>query len=502
MPDIRHEESRRGVMGQVSGATEVPETQASIAVGGERLWEVFAANEVGVDFGGTVSIDVPASTDMTDLDQSWIEIKGYYHMNEDANKGDVTIEGPSAVGVPPFLAALALNDLTVDFNGTPVLTSQGNSQPWAMIANIITNGTRRDRESNDVTCGYDLDAPFTGSKFEYAQGVRVVLPDPPVAGPLDVNAAGVYNPGGTRRQRYYLVIPKGGLNSLRQFTLMYRLADAGLSSPNWVPPNVSMRIRARRTGWQAMVQGEKTAIALAFPGPGGTQVKQGGFTTSSIQMYVARKQLTASAKESMAAAWLERPMKMTYTRVRTSTQYYAAATANPTIINALGGVLPRSVMILAMPAALINGTGDGDVPPCVLGAPVDATWSNVTLSAGGGRTFPLRPLSITGGYQPSNPPGGPDTTSTYCLGELYSMYRATLKHGDPFLSASDFTNIAPLCLQIGAQTTAWDVLEDATLQFQGTLTGVPFTSQYALMMISFTDALIEIESNGTVKTDW
>ena len=80
------------------------------------------------------------------------------------------------------------------------------------------------------------------------------------------------------------------------------------------------------------------------------------------------------------------------------------------------------------------------------------------------RTFPAPPLALTA-YS-----GAKLNT----IPQLYDMYLETVADA-PFLTSADFQKIQPLCFQIGAGAKGtWDVAEDTSVQFNGTLNIAPF----------------------------
>jgi len=67
--------------------------------------------------------------------------------------------------------------------------------------------------------------------------------------------------------------------------------------------------------------------------------------------------------------------------------------------------------------------------------------------------------------------------------------------GDPFLTSSDFAHLRPLVFQIGATHTMLDEVEDTSINFQANLTGA-YGADFAVILISFTDTIIEFSSKG------
>ena len=108
MPYLRHEESSMGMHPAVAMAAEVPPTQDSVAYAGNQLWDTYFATEGVSTANGTLSWNIPASTGMTDIGESYIKMTGYYTILTAVPATDVD---PTT---PPFLAAALLNDLSIE----------------------------------------------------------------------------------------------------------------------------------------------------------------------------------------------------------------------------------------------------------------------------------------------------------------------------------------------------------------------------------------------------
>ena len=55
-----------------------------------------------------------------------------------------------------------------------------------------------------------------------------------------------------------------------------------------------------------------------------------------------------------------------------------------------------------------------------------------------------------------------------------------------------------MCFQSAARTTGWDVADDVSLQFMLTLNANQGTGNWAVLLISFTDRVIEFAHDGSV----
>ena len=149
-------------------------------------------------------------------------------------------------------------------------------------------------------------------------------------------------------------------------------------------------------------------------------------------------------------------------------------------------------MVFVVQDAAINQTSDGSVNPMDLAPQGLSVWQNVALKVGGARTYPVQPLSMATNDSYITGING----NSLDLGVLYQLYRACA-NDKPFLRDIDFTNIQPLCFPISATKEAWDPSEEVSLSFQGRLSGVP-PSNYSIVMVSFTDSIIEMTKEGQV----
>lgn len=438
-------------MPQVLGASEVPETQDSVALGGNENWDVIPSMEGGSTPGGSLTFQAPTSIGMTDVAASYIVLKGYYALTADVAGG-----GPNAnVTVPQFLAACALNSVEIDVNGTIIVPSQGPATPYAMVANIIKNESFADRESGDMSMGYILDT--------FDQGDNVDL--------------GANLQGAVRRDRFMAATAVNA--PAKPFSLTYRLADAGFRTKSWLPPGVSISVRARRSETAFMRQGTAAQITAAAP----------IFTLNSAKLYLSRKILKEHAMRSLRESWAITKIKVPYERVRASISWAPAASSSISVIGALAGPTPSCVFAFPVRQAAITGNSNGEQPSMVLRQQDGSVWASASLSIGGGRTYPLQPLVTTRSTR---------TNTTEDFSEMYQMYRSCC-NDMPFLHSSDFSNIQPLCFQIGTRSkNGWDETEDVSIGFEGTLSAAQ-NDAWALILVSFTEAVAEIDHTGRVE---
>jgi hypothetical protein len=336
--------------------------------------------------------------------------------------------------------------------------SQGIAQPYAMIGGIIKNLSSSDRANGALCQGFTLD------KYGQTQ-ITATLTDT-----ADV------------RQKYYMYGPTASC-ATRQFSLTYRLADAGLRTRGgWLPPNCQIQIRARRSQPQMMRIGKGTEVTAAAP----------IFTVTSATCMMARKVLSIESRAKLEAMWTAMPLRVPFEQTRTSVNWFGVGAQDINLSNQLAGPTPSAVMVFVVPDASINQTSNGETNPAQLYPGDGAVLQNVSLSVGGYRKYPIQPLSMV-----SNTNADPNISgSSLDVGTAYQLYRACANE-QPFLNDVDFTNVLPLCFAIAGSKEAWNLTEDVSVAFQARLSVSP-TAKYAVVMISFTDALMEFSREGQV----
>jgi len=483
MSHARHHESEPATLSQVAGFQDVPPTQLAVAPGGNENWEVFNPQESAPSalHGDTLTWQIPASKGMTDIAQSYILFKGIIEIT---GKKDTDRYAPV-----PFFSAAQLNDVSVTVNGTTVVPSQGLAQPYCMAASIIKNESFADRQASEVTQLSILDDMDMSPAQYQACGTN-----PDLVQTLDFGGAignknlrtlqnGSATEGAFKRRQVAFYGTDHG------FSQVYRLADAGFRTGDWLPPDTSFVVRGRRSPIKFMLQGEDAATM----GSGGNN-SSAKFTLTSAKMYVSRKVLTESAHSAMRLAWEAKPCRIHYEHINSFTQFIPANTASVSIVGALTGTTPRTVYAVCVAQSSLSGSGgDGKLPTFSMRPTADhAVWNNVTLSVGGNRTYPIQPLNTLDSSQ---------VYGTADLGELYQMYRSTC-NSSPYLTSSDFMNYQPLCFQIATPSDGMDPTDVATsIHFEGTLQGNGTTAMpaWALILISFSDGICEIYNNGETR---
>jgi hypothetical protein len=291
---------------------------------------------------------------MTDIGESFITVTGFYQTSADI------LVANSTVSAPPFLSAFLLNDFTLTINGTQVVSSQGIAQPYAMIGSVIKNLSSSDRANGQLCQGYTLDG--------YGQTQ------------ITATATTVSNV----RQKMYMYGPTAAC-ATRQFSLVYRLADAGLRTRGgWLPPNCQIQIRARRSLPQMMRIGKGTEVTAANP----------IFTITSATCHMARKVLSIESRSKLEAMWSAMPLRVPFEQTRTSVNWFGVGAQDINLSNQLAGPTPSAVMVFLVPDAAINQTSDGTTNPAQLYPGDGAVLQNVSLSIGGYRRYPIQPLSM------------------------------------------------------------------------------------------------------------
>jgi hypothetical protein len=173
-------------------------------------------------------------------------------------------------------------------NGTQVVPSQGVAQPYAMIGSVIKNLSSTDRANGQLSQGFTLD------KYGQTQ-ITATLTDT-----ADI------------RQKYYMYGPTAAC-ATRQFSLTYRLADAGLRTRGgWLPPNCQIQIRARRSQPQMMRIGKGTEVTAAAP----------IFTITSATCMMARKVLSIESRARLESMWSAMPLRVPFEQTRTSVNWF------------------------------------------------------------------------------------------------------------------------------------------------------------------------------------
>lgn len=470
MPEPRDEASRPAVLSKVVGLASVPVTQTSLAYGGLEDYDIYYPDSAasGAASDSTMGWYATGRADaMTDISESFIKVTGYY-----AIKAATTVPtvGPPAIGVaatvPPFLALALFNDVQITLNGTVAFQTQGDAQPYAALASVIRSEAYSERMVSDYEKGYILDDPGL------------------------TNSTNITDNAGMVARRELFLAAAAGTAQTRQFSLTVRLADLGFRCHSWLPPNVQMRIRARRAKDGFVIQGDVGELGLCAPGPPlSTTVPTLVF--SNANLYMSRKKLDESALMSLNSWWLSNNAKVSYTKIQTSVNFFTAATTSITLNNQLAGKTPDCVYAFLIGQTAYKGLSTGTSPTFLLTPSNTTAWVQAAIQVGGGRTYPVQPLV----QQPAA--GGPLPISSYDMAEIYQMYRATCNRS-PFLKSSDFTNITPLCFQIGSRSDgAWDLAEDTAIAFKGTLNKVQ-AADYALVLVSFTETVMSFAASGQV----
>jgi hypothetical protein len=484
MPEPRDEASRPAVLSKVVGLASVPVTQTSLAYGGLEDYDVFYPDSAasGSTPNATMGWYATGRADaMTDISESFIKVTGYYHVKANlvvpSSSGDPVVTYGVSATTPPFLSSALFNDVQITLNGTVAMQTQGDAQPYSSLASVIRSESYSDRMTGDYTKGYILDNPGTSN----------------VTGVTSLTSAAIPNTGGFDRQALYIGVATAatpGKDSTRQFSTTVRLADLGFRCHSWLPPNVQMRIRARRAKNNFLIQGDATDLENCAPADI-AGAKSPVFTITAANLYMSRKRLDESALMSLNSWWLSNNAKVPYTKIQTSVNFFSAATTSITLNNQLAGKTPDCVYAFLVGQQAYKGDSAGADPAFFLAPNAHTAWLQVAIQVGGGRTYPIQPVVM----QTSD--GALLPYPSLDLAEIYQMYRATCNRA-PFLKASDFTNIQPICFQIGSRSDgAWDLAEDTAIAFKGTLSAA-MAKDYALILVSFTDTVMSFAASGQV----
>ena len=472
MAKVRDEKSERAAHPSVAGAFGVPFTQDSIAYGGMLDYDVTHPQQNNFNPGDQIVFDAATSIAMTSVEDSFISIHGHYNVAGAGANDEVPVGGAGTpadpfkwasgasysqsppfnrcgITAPPALAAAIFDDFVLEVNGTQVVPTLGRGQPYGMLSSIVKNRTAADKQAGRTTEGFILDG---GSTY-------------------DIEEARL-----ARFRRF--VRSSAGVGGQSSFTLTYKLADAGFRTTHgsWLPPNVAIRLRMRRTPQNFMI------MKGTGPMDGVTTTADFSFAIDSMKLLLARRQLDPLAKGALDMAWVERPIQVKFERVRVE-QFNFNGTSNINIQNALSGPTPSAVYVWFINTDILNGANANESPFKLFSA---GAWSNARISLGGGRTYPVQPLATF----TSTRDWVPDKS------QIYEMYRSTsVASNEPFLSSDDFESLAPLCFQIGSKTDAWDAADEVSVNFTGDLSVTPAVP-YTILMVSFTDSLLQISYSG------
>lgn len=461
MSIIRHKDSEKAGAMKLLGLGTVPPTQNTVATGGNQLYDTYPCREpiAQLTGGQPITFLTTKSTMCTDLEESFIRIEGYVGMSQDSYIGQTTNPTYAQVAPEPFLAGSLFREIEIQVNGTVVKQSQGQVDPYCTMTNMIINESYEDRETNDLTEGIFLNDP----------GNRGVDPDT--------------NFGFFIRKKMYANGTQAGAAG-RLFSLCVRPAAMGLKVHNWLPPNTDIRIAARINSAGFLFHGDSAALTAVNP----------QLVITNADFYVARKELTPASHAALMAGWIQRPLTLPCQRIQSNVTYLDSNTASFNVVGALGGMTPRAVVaFFAFQDSLsgVTGTASYNLTPNTA-TNSGAQFKNIRLTVGGSRIYPLKALNMA----PSGNQQGLGS-STMDFAEAYQLYRQCADKDKPFLKSSDFTNILPLCFPIGSQLAGWDSGEDGTVQFEGNLSVAP-GKPWAIMLVSLTDSVIEIESTGRV----
>jgi len=468
MPVLLHEESQKVPLAVVASATKVPSTQASVAYEGVENYDIIYPNQA-VDAntapGSFVTWQSPMSSSMTDLSESFILIQGYFDVADGEGISYAGNVNPNAT-VTPFTAQAMFQDASVELNGVQVVQSQGIAQPICAVADIIKNESGAVRESERVTRGFLLDELLPQN-----EGMPGDVQNMPLV-----------------RQYYYCgktskVQPQPQdtvLPADRQVTFVYRMSDLGLRTMGgWLPPEVAIRIRVKTSPKEIFRFDLTDGVSST------TADLQWKFTKADL--YLARRKLKAQAAIDLDTAWGLSSCKVPFERVQSNTTYIDANALSVNITNALAGPTPKAVMVFAVSQkSLLSDNADGLSRPFELHLRDNTFWQNARLTIGGGRYYPIQPYSS-------------DISTIYPGNDwayLYQLYK-TVANKDPFLRDTSMIDIKPLCFQIGATKTAYDEVEETSLQFTAQISDIQ-QQGYAVVMVSFTDHIIEISKEGQV----
>lgn len=396
----------------------------------------------------------------------------------------VSIYNNEGFTVPFNLPAFMFNDVTLELNGTQVITSLGQDQPYAMLANVLKNEPYHIRKAGEQDRAY-----YIGDCGKGLAGLREG----------DEGRRDMF----LKTQNQYADLNSTDLGQQQTFSMTYRISDCGFNTwGSWVPPATEIRLRTKLADLTNMtyIAGYKKGIMDSLQRP--------YWRFQKAELLVARKVLTPHARDAFSDTWGQTPCKLWFEQVRVFRQSFAASNQTINIINALAGPSPKCVFAFAIPESDILGSTLGSNPTNLrLGAPsvpsgttpttynpTSVYWEDVRLSIGGARTYPIQSWS---GFQQNerdiiySPWKGKARDRN--ISQLYQMYQSTCNEA-PFLTSADFAcMVQPLCFQLEEKHhgSSWSPGEDTSIQFSARLSGSQ-SERFTVMLVSFTDSIVEI----------
>lgn len=474
----------------------IPPTVEGLGPDGLQLYDQFPSNEqIPASMGGTLfSWDLNANTrGWTVPAECFILLRGFVSITKDFDPYNAVTPVGLTATTSPVLSASMFDNVEIQFDDTIVVQSEGSNQPWCHLASVIMNESWADRQSGDLNRGYILDAPMMGA---YMNANRTGLSPAP-------------NPEAMKRSDLYIGYPgqitapkpvtSVGANT-RQFDIVVRLSDLGFRCNDWIPPGVTIRVRARGLPEGFRFQGVPADLQL-----GATGIEPLYTLSARPTFYVSRRMLDAVVHESMVRQWRTVGITMPYQRVRSVTASVPAGQQSCDITNVFPGRCPTSVVAFFVRESAYNGNSNWDNPPFAL-APPGVQWRNTRIQVGGGRFYPIMQLNTQPGQLGPHPSSLASLTLT--TGELYQLYLKSA-NSDPFLRESDFTNIQPVVFPIQEQMRAAGLLNfggDTAITFHTEFTAPPEDAvggQFAwkIILIAFSDRLLSIHADGSINPD-
>jgi len=387
----------------------------------------------------------------------------------------VSIFNNENLTVPVSLPAFMFNDVTLELNGTQVITSLGQDQPYAMLTNVLKNEPYHIRKAGEQDRAY-----YIGDCGKGLQGLREG----------DKGRRDMFLKG----QSQYRDLSTAQASMQQNFSMTYRISDCGFKTwGSWVPPATEIRLRTKLADLTNMtyMTGYKKGIM--------DYVQRPYWQFTKAELLVARKVLTPHARDAFSDTWGITPCKLWFEQVRVFRQSFDGSNQTINIINALAGPSPKCVFAFAIPESDILGKDLGSNPTNLrLGAPLSGStavyWEDARLSIGGARTYPIQAWS--GFSQNENdvldsPWKGQARNRN--IAQLYQMYQSTCNEA-PFLTSADFScMIQPLCFQLEEKHhgSSWSPGEDTSIQFSARLSAAQ-SDRFTVMLVSFTDSIVEI----------
>lgn len=359
--------------------------------------------------------------------------------------------GTTNTALSALLSAFVFSDCEITWNGQVVRPQTGLTTPWGVACDYALNEDRAFFDNHRYSQFTLMDS------FNCTSG-------------LSGNAQG----------RTAIIAGTAATSSTRPFSIIIPLRALGIRTGDAIPPGVEIRIRVTRNANTALTWGADSATTNSI------------LTMSSCNLYTRQIRLTQEAASALSLSWQKEAARLSFQRVKMFSQAFPIGNSTPSINQALPGPRPSRVVVAYIRQSVIQNTqADNKME---LRPEVNQCFTNAYLEIGDGRFYPVQAITMATSAA---------TASTAQFGELYEMYKSCCSVKDCGLSDGDLSNVQLLCFNTsrsGDVTNVVDIQEECNINFRATMSAAP-TLAYSLMIFSWTDSVIEIDSSGSVTVD-